>query len=102
MNTYLVAYYGSIVPTFAYAETLEKARLYALVLLNSQYCKRSDVLSIIDVADDSVIYYGKRNELIARFTAINRTVAVSKAKWPPLLKPVLNWISLKVTGPTVG
>lgn len=102
MNTYLVAYYGSIVPTFAYAETLEKARLYALVLLNSQSCKRTDVLSIIDVASDSVIYYGKRDELIAKFTAANQTKAVRKPTWPLLLKPVLNWIGLKVSGPTAG
>lgn len=102
MNTYLVAYYGSSVPTFAHAETLEKARLYALVLLNGQHCKRSDVLSIIDVASDSVIDYGKRDELIAKFTAVNQTAVVRKSTWPLLLKPVLNWIGLKVTGPTAG
>lgn len=102
MNTYLVAYYGSIVPTFSYAETLEEARSYALILLNSQHCKHSDVLSIVDVADDCIIYYGKRDELIAKFNAIDHPAVATGSSSSLSLKPILNWIGLKLTGPTVG
>ena len=101
MHTYLVVYYGSVVPTFSYAETLEEARSYALILLSSQHCTRNDVLSIVDVIDDRVIYYGKRDKLIAKFNAIDLPTANAKSAWPSL-KPVLSWISLKLAGLTAG
>ena len=101
MNTYLVAYYGSVVPTFSYAETLKEARLYALILLNSQHCRRDDVLSIVDVAKDCVVYYGKRDELIAKFEADGQPIAVTRPARIPLLRPFLNWIGFKLAGPTV-
>ena len=102
MNTYLVIYYGSTVPTFFYAETLEKARSYALLLLTSQQCRRNDVLSIVDVADDCVVYYGKRDELIATFNAIDHPAADTELSLTFSLRSALNWINMKLTGPTAG
>lgn len=102
MNTYLVVYYGSTGPTFSYAETLEKARSYALLLLTAQQCKRNDVLSIVDVADDCVVYYGKRDELIAIFNAIDHPTADAGISLTFSLRSALNWVSMKLTGLTAG
>ena len=102
MNTYLVVYYGSVVPIFSYAETLKEARSYALILLNGQDCKRNDVLSIVDVIHDRIIHYGKRDELIAKFNAVDHRMTVTSTWWTLSLKPVLNWFGLKLAGPTAG
>ncbi len=102
MKTYLVVYYGSVVPTFSYADTLKEARSYALILLNSQHCKRSDVLSIVNAVNDSVIYYGKRDELIRTFNAIDYKTGPADSLCLLSLRPVLNWISTKVARLTIG
>lgn len=102
MDTYLIVYYGSTVPTFSYAETLEGARAYALLLLTSDQCKRNDVLSIVDVADDCVVYYGKRDKLIATFNAIDHPTVDSGFSLPLSLRSALNWVNVKLAGPTAG
>ena len=102
MKTYLVVYYGSVVPTFSYADTLKEARSYALILLNSHHCKRNDVLSIVNTVTDSVIYYGKRDELIRTFNAIDYKTGPADLLCSLSLKPVLNWIGMKVSDLTIG
>lgn len=102
MKTYLVAYYGGIVPTFSYAETLKEARSYALILLNSQSCTCNDVLSIVNTANDSIVYYGKRDNLINKFNAIDYTTNSVESMRFLSIKPVLNWISTNVFRLTIG
>ena len=95
MNTYLIAYYGKPAPTFTYASTLDEARSLALTLLNSQKGKQDDILSIVDVTTDSIKYYGKRDAVLAKL------INVGQPSWRLSLKPVLNWLNLKLAGPTV-
>lgn len=103
MTMYLIAYYGKSSPSFTYAETLEEARSSALTLLNSQHCKQNDILSIVEVATDSIIFYGKRDEVLAKLTNAGQATVSQpvKSSWRLSLKSVLNWISLKLAGPTV-
>jgi hypothetical protein len=105
MKNYLVVYYGRVKPTFLYASTVEEARSYALMVLTSQYSRSNDVLSIIEVSTDAVVDYGKRDDLLDKYNLMDKQVAVSgseRSNWSFSLKPVLNWISLKLAKPTVG
>ncbi|MBC3788135.1 hypothetical protein [Spirosoma utsteinense] len=80
MNTYLIAHYGKSAPTFTYAETLEEARTCALTLLKSQLCSPADILSIVYVATDSIVYYGKRNELLAKLADTDQATTAQPAQ----------------------
>lgn len=102
MNTHLVAHYGNTAPVFVYAETLEEARSSALTLLNSPYCKPDDIVSIIDTINDSIICYGKRDEVIARCQAGSDKNLATRSAWSLPFKQIITWIGLKVAGPTIG
>jgi len=102
MKTYLVAFYGGIIPTFFYAETLKEARSHALILLSSQHCNRNDVLSVVDIANDSIVYYGKRDKLINSFNSIDYKVTPAEPGYFLSIRPVLNWISTNVSRLTIG
>lgn len=102
MKNYLVVYYGRIKPTFLYAGTVEEARSYAQMVLTSQYSKPSDILSIVEVATDIIIDYGKRDVLLAKYNKVEQPTSAAKSVWSLSLKPVLNWISLKLARPTIG
>lgn len=102
MKNYLVVYYGRMKPTFLYASTVEEARSYALMVLTSQYSRSNDVLSIVEVSTDAVVDYGKRDDLLDKYNLIEKQVPVARSSWSFSLKPVLNWISLKLAKPTVG
>ena len=102
MNTYLVAHYGKVVPTFSHAATLDEARAFTVALLNSRTCGADDIISIVNVADDAIVYYGKRDELIATFNTNTIPATAPASSWSFSLKPILNWIGMKLVGPSVG
>ena len=102
MNTHLVAHYGSTAPVFVYAETLEEARSSALTLLNSPYCKPDDIVSIVDTVNDSIVCYGKRDEVIARWHAGSDKKMATGSAWFLSFKQMITWIGLKLAGPTIG
>ncbi|MDB5242295.1 MAG: hypothetical protein JWP57_2920 [Spirosoma sp.] len=102
MNTHLVAHYGSTAPVFVYAETLEEARSSALTLSTSPNCKPDDIVSIVDTVNDSIVYYGKRDEVIARFYADNDKKTTTGSSWFLPFKQLITWVRLKVAGPIIG
>ena len=102
MNTYLVAHYGKMVPTFSQVKTLDEARSYTTALLNSRTCGPDDIISVVNVADDAIVYYGKRDELMAAFNIITNPATAPVSSWSFSLKPILNWIGMKLVGPSVG
>jgi hypothetical protein len=102
MNTHLVAHYGSTAPVFVYAETLEEARSSALALMNSPNCKPNDIVSIVDTLNDSIVCYGKRDEVIAKFHADSDKKTATGSGWFLSFKQIITWIRLKVAGPIIG
>jgi hypothetical protein len=102
MKNFLIVYYGRMKPTFIYAGTVEEARSYAQMVLTSQYSKPSDILSIVEVSTDIIIDYGKRDELLIKYSRVEQPAKPFKSVWSFSLKPVLNWISLKLARPTIG
>lgn len=96
MKNYIVAHYGGTRPTFTPAETLDAARLQALAVLTDRRNNPTDVVSIIDADTDEVLYYGKGKKLIAKLKGINQPAATGLL-WS--FKPVLHWMSLKLSNP---
>ena len=102
MNTHLVAHYSSTAPMFVYAETLEEARSSALTLLNSPQCKPDDIVSIVDTINDSIVYYGKRDEVLGKCHAGSDKKMATRSGWFLSVKQIITWIGLKVARPTIG
>ncbi|QJW91237.1 hypothetical protein HNV11_18580 [Spirosoma taeanense] len=99
MYSYLVAHYVDDKPTFIYAETLEAAR--GIALASIQQNPSTGVLSIVEIATDRIVYYGKGEKQAAKLNALGRPTATAWLSRPPVFKHFLNWVSLKLARLTI-
>jgi hypothetical protein len=95
MNNYLVVYYRNSEPTFIYTETVDTARTYAISMAVGQKNAKNDVLSIVEVATDKIIYYGKGKNLVGELNAVARPSLLDGFTSSSLVKSFLNWIGIK-------
>ncbi|WP_338875271.1 hypothetical protein WBJ53_06565 [Spirosoma sp. SC4-14] len=96
MQNYLIAYYTNNEPWFVYSESVEAARLRAMNMVGVHANAATDILSIIEIDTDRIVFYGKGEKLLARLNGLGRAVTTERFSIPPFLKPVFTWIGLIV------
>lgn len=97
MQNYLIAYYSGNEPTFKYTESVESARVHALAMATVRPNTATDVLSIVEIATDRVVFYGKGQNLVAKLTEQKSADSTVGFSLLPLFRPILNWMGLKVS-----
>lgn len=93
MQNYLVVHYSGMEPTFVYTETLDEARARALTLLASRPNKASDILSIVEIASDRIMFYGKGEKMAAKLIAVPQH---GRSVRQFMLRLLPDWMSLKL------
>lgn len=97
MQNYLIAYYSGNEPTFKYTESVESARVYALAMATVRPNTATDVMSIIEIATDRVVFYGKGQNLVAKLNAQPNKDSGTGFSFLPLFRPILTWMGLTVS-----
>jgi hypothetical protein len=91
MLPYLTVHNNGMTTTFLQTSTLADARMHLIALLESGTAKSSDMLSIVEMAEDRVIYYNTVNnspEMIYRTTGQQQRNTL----WKSLTNAVYNAI----------
>ncbi|GAB3887825.1 hypothetical protein [Spirosoma agri] len=101
MNNYLVVYYNADKPTYVYTETVETARIYAMTMTAGKQNDKNDVLSIVEVATDNIVYYGKGQQLADKLNVATRQNLMTWFSDHQPVKMLLNWIGHKMVKSTV-
>lgn len=81
MLPYLTVHNNGMTTTFLQTRTLADARMHLIGLLETGVAKASDVLSIVEMAEDRVIYYNSINnspETIGRTTNVKERASFWK------------------------
>lgn len=93
----MIAYYTNNEPRFVYSESAEAARLRAISMISAHGNTADDILSIIEIDTDRIIFDGKGEKLLARLSALGkRPITTETFSLPPFLRPITSWIGLIV------
>lgn len=99
MSSYIVAHYNGTSTAFTSVGSLDQACTMALAISNYQPNNRRGIISVIDVARDKMVYYGRYQQIQAQLNASSGNAALP---WLSCLRSFVHALRLKLPGFTLG